>query len=247
MKRELIAKKRMKTITVFLLGIVLSVAGTLNLAAQKEILREERGLSTFTKFDIGIAGEVFLTQGKTQKLEIEGDSKIIADIETTVSNGTLRVRYPNRFFQNNTSRVKIYITMPDIEGISISGSAQLSAENPLIASSLGLTISGSGRIKIADLTAEKIDSRISGSGGMEIGGSKNIAEHNVNISGSGSLNMLNLPTEKVSVNISGSGSCRILALNKLDARISGSGVIHYAGKPLVDARISGSGRVIQAK
>ncbi len=247
MKRAFIIQKRLKTISVFLLVIVLAVAGTVNLMAQKDNVREERALQSFTKFDIGIAGEVFIQQGKTQKLEIEGDPNIIADIETTVSNGNLRVRYPGRFFQTNNSRIKIFITMPVIEGMSISGSARLIAETPLKASSLDLAISGSGKIRIPELSAERIDSRISGSGGIEVGGAKKTEEHRISISGSGKLYMQSLPTNVVSVNISGSGSCRILAMERLDARISGSGEIHYYGTPLIDARVSGSGRVLQAK
>lgn len=237
----------MKKVIFILAGLAFIFAGNLKLHAQKNVEREARLVSNFTIVDIGIAGEVFLSQGSAFKLELEGDAELLEEIETSVSGKTLRVRYPRSFFQRNQSKVKVYITMPVIEGLNISGSARLTAETPVKTSAIDFNISGSGRVKINNLQAETVSSRISGSGGIELGGSARIQEMKITISGSGSLNVLELPAEKAFINISGSGSCRVYVNEYLEARISGSGVVYYSGKPQIEAKISGSGRVLQAK
>jgi hypothetical protein len=231
----------------FLLAIVLSIGGTGTILAQKNTLKEERALEGFKKVNIGVAGDVYLRQGKTQKFEIEGDESTLTEIETTVSDGTLRVRFPNRFFQTRDTRVKIYLTMQDVEGISISGSARLNAETAISANEINLNISGSGRVNIPELKANVVNSKISGSGGIQLGGSSVITENNITISGSGKLDMSELSANKASVTISGSGNCRLHVNDYLHARISGSGSIYYSGKPQIEARVSGSGKVLTAK
>jgi carbon monoxide dehydrogenase subunit G len=237
----------MKKVIFILTGLAFIFAGNLQLLAQKDVQKEVRSVSDFTIVDIGIAGEVYLSQGSAFKLELEGDAILLEEIETSVSGETLKIRYPQSFFQRNQSKVKVYITMPVIEGLNISGSARLNAETPVKASAIDFNISGSGRVKIANLQAETVNSRISGSGGIELGGSANIHEMKITISGSGSLNVLDLPAEKAFITISGSGSCRVKVTDYLEARISGSGVVYYSGKPQIEAKISGSGKVLQAK
>jgi hypothetical protein len=237
----------MKKIIFILAGLAFILGGNLTLHAQNDVVKEARVVSDFTIVDIGIAGEVYLSQGSAFKLELEGDAELLEEIETIVSGETLKVRYPKAFFQRNQSKVKVYITMPVIKGLNISGSARLTAETPVKTSAIDFNISGSGRVKINNLLAESVSSRISGSGGIELGGSSNIQELKVTISGSGSLNVLDLPCEKALITISGSGSCKVQVTDYLEARISGSGVVYYSGKPQIEAKISGSGKVLQAK
>jgi hypothetical protein len=245
---ELIKKLiQMKKLIFIMAGLAFILGGNLKLHAQKDVFKEARVVSDFTIVDIGIAGEVYLSQGSAFKLELEGDAELLEEIETSVSGETLKIRYPRSFFQRNQSKVKVYITMPVIEGLNISGSARLNAETTVKASAIDFNISGSGRVKINNLKAESVSSRISGSGGIELGGSEKIREMGVTISGSGSLNVLELSAEKAFINISGSGSCRVNITEYLEARISGSGVVYYSGKPQIEAKISGSGRVLQAK
>lgn len=237
----------MKKVIFILAGLAFIFTGSLQLRAQKDVQKEVRSVSNFTIVDIGIAGEVYLSQGSAFRLELEGEAELLEEIETSVSGETLKVRYTQSFFQRNQSKVKVYITMPEIKGLNISGSARLNAETPVKTSAIDFNISGSGRVKIDNLQAGTVNSKISGSGGIELGGSAKIQEMRITISGSGSLNVLELAAEKAIINISGSGSCKVQVTEYLEAKISGSGVVYYSGKPQIEAKISGSGKVLQAK
>ncbi|MGF1583716.1 MAG: head GIN domain-containing protein [Bacteroidales bacterium] len=205
---------------------------------------EERKVPSFTGIGIAVAGEVFLVQGPTQKLVVEGSERVLSDLITEVRGNKLTVRLPNRWNFRRNDELRIYITMPEINEISLSGSARLTAESPIEADRMSVAISGSGRVEIDDFEASQLDVSISGSGRLNLGGSRGVGDSRIAISGSGRYESSTMPSEKVSATISGSGSCRVYALSDLNVRISGSGNVIYTGQPLIDARISGSGKVV---
>jgi hypothetical protein len=93
-------------------------------------------------------------------------------------------------------------------------------------------------------TAHIIESTISGSGRIHLGGSA--FEHRINISGSGDVRAFDLATTNTYVKISGSGNSEVWTTNYLDVIISGSGSVYYRGNPQINANISGSGGVFNA-
>lgn len=238
----------MKKLSLIFSGILLVFSVAFSVAGEN-IVKEERKLNEFSRINIGLAGEVFLKQGTTQKFELEGEPAILEEIETVVSEGQLKVKYKKQFFSafRNSSKVRIYITVKEVNELNISGSAGLIAEYAVQTGDLTLIISGSGKITFNDILANRIKTTISGSGSVKLIGTKSVKEQIVKISGSGSLNSVNLKCENAFINISGSGNCRIHATNLLEAHISGSGIVSYSGKPKIDAKISGSGKVISAR
>ena len=106
---------------------------------------------------------------------------------------------------------------------------------------LTLSVSGSGKIKVENLTVEKTELKISGSGTVSASGkAENI---NAFISGSGKMKAAGLEANDASVDISGSGSAEVWAKKTLNAVVSGSGIIYYKGSPHITLRSSGSGKI----
>jgi hypothetical protein len=200
--------------------------------------KEERDVSTFTGVSLGISGDLYLTQGSPQKVIIQAESNL-DKIETEVKGGVLRIKTDN--WNSKLKGVKIWITMPEVETLNVSGSGNIFAETGIDADELGLKVSGSGKIKIPELKGDEIDAAISGSGDMILAGSAD--EMGISISGSGGVYAKGLKVKECSIKISGSGSCEIDATGELDASISGSGRVTYYGDPQIDARVSGSGKV----
>jgi hypothetical protein len=205
---------------------------------------EERKVPSFKGIGIAVPGEVYLVQGPVQKLVVEGSERVLSDLITEVRGNKLTVRLPNRWNFRRNDELRIYITMPEINDISLSGSARLTAESPIKADRMSVSISGSGRVEIDDFEASRLDVSISGSGRLNLGGNRGVGDSRIAISGSGRYESMTMPSEKVNATISGSGSCRVYALSDLNVRISGSGNVVYTGQPLIDARISGSGKVV---
>jgi hypothetical protein len=200
--------------------------------------KDERDVSSFSGISLGIAGDLYLTQGGSQKVVVQAE-KNLDEIETVVRDGVLRIKTDN--WNSRIKGVKIWITMSEIESLNVSGSGTILAESPISAEELGLRISGSGDIKIPELKGEEIEATISGSGDMNLAGSAE--EMDIRISGSGDVYADGLRVDECSIKISGSGGCRIDATGELDASISGSGKVTYYSNPVIDARVSGSGKV----
>ncbi|MFM8914323.1 MAG: head GIN domain-containing protein [Flammeovirgaceae bacterium] len=227
--------------------------------------RETRNVGAFTRIAFRIPGKLILKQGSPQKVELEGDRELLKKIETEVDGDRLSVGRENRWMDWNWSkedRVNVYITMPDIEGLSVSGSGDLVGEGKFNTGDLKLSVSGSGTLQIEVAATGDIDANVSGSGRLQVGGTCKGFESDVSgsgrvivnakidgmadvgISGSGKIEASGT-AQSIKATISGSG--RVYASNlevdKCTVRISGSGDVEINVKSELDANISGSGTV----
>jgi hypothetical protein len=200
--------------------------------------KEERSVSSFSGISLGIAGDLYLTQGSPQKVVVQAE-KNLDEIKTEVKDGVLRIGTDQ--WNTRIKGVKIWITVPEVEALNISGSGNILAETFIETDELELKVSGSGNIKIPELKAGEMGAAISGSGDMILAGSAD--EMEIRISGSGDVYAEALKVNECGIRISGSGSCKIDVTGELDASISGSGSVTYYGNPQIDARVSGSGKV----
>lgn len=201
---------------------------------------ETRDVNDFTGVSFGVAGELILEQGNSFRVVLEGDNDHLEEIETLVKGDRLIIRN-DRWLNRGNKKVSVFITMPVINDLSVSGSGNIIAEK-IKADDLGISVSGSGDIDLDELVANSVDCSISGSGTIEIG-EGTAGEGELSISGSGKYRGDGFAFKYLDVSISGSGSCYTMVEEKLEARVSGSGDIYYSGSPNVDARVSGSGKV----
>ncbi|HAX94640.1 MAG TPA: hypothetical protein DCY25_12020 [Bacteroidales bacterium] len=206
--------------------------------------KETRNVKNFTKVSYGISGELILRIGPEYSLTIEGDRDDIEEIITNVSGDRLTIRRDNwrMSFRDQDNRVTIYLTMPEVESVGVSGSGRLNIMDPVEADDLDLSLSGSGRLTTSAVSADDLHCGISGSGGIILGKSS-IDEATISISGSGSFSGEEADIDRLEVSISGSGNARFGEVDELNAHVSGSGNVTYTGSPRVNARVSGSGHV----
>ena len=206
-------------------------------------VKEKRNESGFTGVSFGLAGNLYIKTGSGFDVTLEGNAGYLDDVETFVRDGRLIIRHERNFrFNFNNEKVNVYITMPEVDALSISGSGKAVVENGLKSDRMNLSVSGSGRIEIPSLTADDMKCSISGSGDIAINGGK-IGRADLSISGSGSYSGEDAEIEEFDAGISGSGNCSCYVTESLSASISGSGNVVYSGSPRINVRSSGSGRV----
>ncbi len=230
--------------TKFLYLILLITGITLAYPAIAE--DETRNVPSFTAIALSVSGKLYVEQGDKQSVEIVAKPSVLEDIITEVKNDKLIIRFPQRnFFRNSfdPGKIEIFITMPKIEGLSISGSGDIIAENKISARELDLAISGSGDITLEELAAENIKASVSGSGDISINDGGTAESFTVAVSGSGGVKAENFDATDVNVRISGSGNCTVSSHGSLTVRIAGSGSVYYNGNPNVDSSVAGSGKV----
>jgi hypothetical protein len=200
---------------------------------------ESREVRNFDRVALTGSGEVALTQGDEESLTIEADRNVMQYITSKVENGTLTLG-PERGTIVRPTRLKFTLEVKDLEGLTVSGSGDISAERA-DTDRLEIVVSGSGGVRIYALTAQDVEVHISGSGDVELHGQ--VTSLDLDISGSGKYHGGDLRSETTSVTISGSGEVTVWATELLDANISGSGSVNYYGDPKTDVSRSGSGKV----
>lgn len=251
----------MKKIATSLLIVLLTVAFA---SAQT---KKDYKLDSFKRVNFRVAGKLYLRQGSPQKVEVEGDSKFIQEeLEVRIDGDKLVIGKESSWGWNSwndgDNKVTVYITVPNIEGISVSGSGDLVGENKITTSRLNLSVSGSGSLVIdADVSGD-VEASLSGSGRLEYKGK--CRAYDSSVSGSGKMDLNLAISEKAEFGVSGSGKVRAsgsaqevkatisgsgqvlagnLVVDRCDVRISGSGDVEINVNKELDANISGSGTV----
>jgi len=228
--------------------------------------KETRDVDTFTKIAFRVPGKLYLKQGSEQKVELQGSKDMLEKIETTVSNGRLSVGRENENWNlwnwDNDDKIVVYITMKNLEGISVSGSGDLIGESTFKTNGLDLSVSGSGSLELNADVSGGLTANVSGSGRIEFKGTCSDLESKVSGSGKVSLDLTsankvvvgvsgsgkviaNGTAKEIKTNISGSGEVLAadLQVDMCEVRISGSGDVEVNVKRELDATITGSGSV----
>jgi hypothetical protein len=218
------------------------ILATGTLAGQTSV-KETRNITGFTEIGFSIAGNLYIKTGNEFSFTIEGDKRYLEEVETVVRNGRLIIRNENNFRMFNNQRANVYITLPELKKLAVSGSGTAQVENSLKTGSLDLNVSGSGKIIMPELFAGKLSCSISGSGNIVMKGAGEIEQGDIVISGSGNYSGNEAVFKTLEVGISGSGNCTCNVAESIDAKVSGSGNISYSGNPKINARVSGSGHV----
>ena len=204
---------------------------------------ETRKVSGFTGIASAGSYNIIITMGNSESLRLEGDDEQIAEIETVVEEGTLKIRNKKRTGSWNNNRngtVNIYVNAKSLKNITLSGSGDIDVKGIVKSADLATTLSGSGSISLA-LDATNYSVTISGSGEIRASGKADNARINVN--GSGDFEGKGLRTNVASAKVSGSGDISINVDEALDAAMSGSGNIRYSGGASVKSTKSGSGNI----
>lgn len=210
-------------------------------------VKDTRNLKGFSRVNFGIAGDLKIKIGPEFSVILEGEKNDLEEVITEISGDRLLIKQDNWRF-NLRGKVNVYITMPELTGLGVSGSGKAEIMDAVKdADDLNLNVSGSGKLITAGLVVDNIDCSISGSGNIVIGSSGNADRGEISISGSGGYSGAEFEIDDLEINVSGSGNCLCKVGDSLEATISGSGNVSYIGDPKIDARVSGSGHVRSVK
>ena len=232
-----------KFFTLAVIGIaIVSCIG--NTAPSGNVIQQERDLTDFSSIALAISADVYLSQANEFSFRIEGDENFLQEVKTEMHGSTLKIRKDNMVsFGWNDAKIKIYITMPNVEGLYISGSGDIVAKSPITSNFLTLKVSGSGDISIPNVTLNQLSATISGSGDLSLVGETAANSANISVTGSGDVHFKGIVFDNVDVTVSGSGDAFVEVSKSLRARVSGSGDIVYSGNPNIDTKVSGSGTI----
>lgn len=197
-------------------------------------------IDNFDGLGLSISADVMLRQGSAQSVKIEAQQNIIDNLKKEVKDGVWKIGFDKNVKKHEP--VKIWVTVPDIASLTISGSGSIIGDGKFSnLNDLVLAISGSGDIKL-DADSKNLSVALSGSGNMDLSG--NTGASSIKISGSGDIVAFGLKARTCEIKISGSGDSSVNVSESLEVAIAGSGDVYYKGKPSLRSKISGSGEVV---
>ena len=229
------------SVIAFCVFMVFSMQAQGNRSVQGEgaVVKQDLSLAAITGIDLLIAGHVTLTQGSAQKVTVEAQQNIIDLLKRDVKDGVWHIGFDNNV--NNYKSVNIYITLPSLEDVGLSGSGSITSTNKFNKiNDLDLYLTGSGNISL-DIEAKSTEVELAGSGQINLKGLS--TELDIEIAGSGNVHAEELKADNCEVEISGSGDASVHVDKKLTSRIAGSGDVEYSGSASVNSSIVGSGNV----
>jgi Putative auto-transporter adhesin, head GIN domain len=202
-----------------LLAAIVTSSCIVGVEGSGNVITESREVSDFTEIVLGGSGRVLVEVTGTESLTIEAEDNIIPLLETTVSDGRLRLDTTRSI--SPTTEVLYTITAANLDGLAVSGSGVVEAE-AIDGSDFRVDISGSGDVAVEGTLSGVLS---------------------VSISGSGEFDGEALTAPDGEVDVSGSGHSVVNVTDTLDVSVSGSGDVEYLGQPSVDSDVSGSGTV----
>lgn len=191
----------------------------------------------FTGIEIGGAADVYITQGETEQVFVEGDAEAQKSVSMTVRGGVLRVDSSGSWKFWNSQRMKLHVSLRDLTRLSISGAADVKASEPLRVGRLVVTISGAGLARFDQLQADQLSFSVSGAGDGQVAGQ--VREMTISISGKSDFQGEHLMARKARVSVSGIGDVKVWVVEDLTISVAGIGSVDYWGTPNVRRSTSG--------
>ena len=204
---------------------------------------EAREVSGFDRVVMRSVGELTISQGASEALEIEAEPHLLPKIGSEVRDGVLYLEILAPQF-NTQYPLRFRLTVKELDGLDSMASANVHI-GTLRSNSLELKLTGSGDIHIDALDAAQVETHLTGAGNVSIDGGQ-VDRQTLQLQGSGDYATGGMTSRAARVNIAGSGNVTVHASELLEVRISGSGDVQYVGTPRIEQDISGAGNVSPA-
>jgi hypothetical protein len=242
MKNNTVIKISLLLAVVFLLSAC-SIPFISVVRGSGDVETETREVSGFSKIEMNGAGQLIITQGSTESLDIEAEDNVLPELTSEVKGETLVLGYKNQTWRRSVIPTKpiIYtLTVVDLSEITFNGAGDLEMDS-LNTASLEITINGAGNIEIGNLQADELSVTISGTGSIRIAGE--VESQSINIEGAGNYQATDLLSQKASIEVNGLGNSKLWVMESLDVAINGGGSVDYYGDPNLTQDINGLGNV----
>ena len=213
-------------------------------AGSGKLQTEARAVTGFQAIALRGSMSLVLRQGTRESVELRADDNLLALIETQVIDRdgvrTLEIGTKKGASYSSRNPVVASIDLITLRALTLTGAGEAVCD-ALKTPALKVAITGSGNVKLRQLSADEVTADISGSGDIEFGG--RTTKLGVSIAGSGDVNTRGLDADDVSVSVAGSGDANVTARRTLGVSIAGNGSVVYAGDAAVKSSIAGHGSV----
>jgi len=179
---------------------------------------QKRNVAPFTSISADGAFTIEVTCQKDQSLEVEGDDNVLEVVATDVTSNILRIKNTKNY--STSEPVKIRISVPNLEGISVNGA---------------------GRIDVKNVNNDKFEIDTNGAPSIVVSGKTKVID--VGANGAGKVDAQNLHASRGVVDSRGVARVDLDVSDQLDATVNGPSTVTYKGDPVVNKTIHGPGKI----
>jgi hypothetical protein len=198
------------------------------------------------KVDLAGPVNLILRQGPAPALEVRGEQRLLANIDTSIDGDILHVG-PRGILLRHRTPIEVTVTLPSLESLSINGSGEhtvsgFAGEHLDVAldgsgsmkfngryRAIVAAVHGSGDLELTGGTSDTVDAAVIGSGRLTLVGASR--ELHAELRGSGDLDARHLRADEVDLMQQGSGDCAVYARKRVHAELTGSGAASVYGNP----------------
>jgi len=206
------------------------------------VVTEEMTFADFTSVDVENAFAVEIIQSDSFSVTIRVDDNILDSVDVSKEGDTLRIRLERGVSVRGDVTLEARVTMPDLEGLELSGASRASVSGFRSSGELDIDLSGASALD-GDLEAGSIDIDASGASTVELEGSA--GGLTIVVSGASTLNLADLTVFTAEVSLSGASRATLSVQESIDpVDVSGASTLRYLGDPsLGNVRTSGASTV----
>ncbi|RMA64751.1 head GIN domain-containing protein [Ulvibacter antarcticus] len=191
------------------------------------VITEDRHISEDFDQVKGSAGlDVYLTEGNENKVVVEADENLMELIETTVSNGKLKIGTKSNI--GRAKAKKIHVTYTKLKSIEASSGADVIVNSVLKSESLTLDASSGSDVEVEIFAKEAY---VETSSGAEIKVTGKTSTLKAKASSGSEIDAKELETIDCIADASSGGDITVTVKDNLEAEASSGGSIDYYGDP----------------
>jgi hypothetical protein len=207
------------------------------------VITQTRNLSGFNAIEAGGAVHVYVKQDPAFSVQVKVDDNLQQYVIVEEENGVLMIHQQNNTSLQTTEDLKVYVTLPSLKDLVVSGASSVTGENAFTGESIRINLSGASHADMK-LDFPNVSAELSGASKATFSGkTKDIK---LSASGASTVKAFELFSETAVVELSGASDANVFASLKLDAGASGASNLRYKGEATVNKSESGAGSVSKA-
>jgi hypothetical protein len=205
------------------------------------VVEETREVHEFSKIKASAGTNVYISQGKQEKVVVKADENILDAIRTEVQGDVLVVTHVKSVRRATSD--KVYVTVKDLDKISTIAGANVYSEMPLKFNDLELSTSAGSNLKF-EIEARRLKVSSMAGSNVYIKGTAETVE--MSAAAGSNIKAEDLESRNCNAKTSSGANIYITVAEELNAKASSGGNVFYYGSPKhINVSSSSGGNVIQ--
>jgi hypothetical protein len=202
-----------------------------------------RPTGSFTAITVSSGINLYISQGTSEKVAVEGNQDDAEKIITEIKNGTLHIYRKNRslFDCGFLNQCTVHVTVKSLEALDASSGTGVKGINRLVGNEFRLHCSSGCEVNM-EINYKKIKADASSGSEVHLKGSAEFFE--LSVSSGSELDACGLTARTIYAEASSGAEACVCATDELKAHASSGGDIDYRGNPkILDINKSSGGRI----